>query len=109
MTRSSKVALVTLFAGLFSLVSVASVSADAPCTGYAQEHCAAMAAANDVALFSAAIAPTPVHLLSGRGIGQEHYEAMMTETLSVLAVATPASAPHLPGYAPEHFEEITSK
>jgi hypothetical protein len=110
MTRNSKLALVTLLAGLFSLASVGTVNAGAPCTGYAQEHCEAMATANDVTLFSDTIAPTPVHILSGRGIGQEHYEAMMTETVRVFAVAAPASvAPHLPGYAPEHFEEIMSK
>lgn len=110
MTRSSKLALVTLLAGLLSLVSVASVSADTPCTGYAQEHCEAMASANDVTLFSDTLAPAPVHLLAANGMGQEHYEAMTTETVSVFAVGAPASvAPHLPGYAPEHFEEITSK
>lgn len=110
MTRSSTLALVTLFAGLLSLASVASVSADAPCTGYAQEHCEAMVAATDIALFSDTLAPAPVHIVSGRGIGQEHYEAMMTETVSVFAVGAPAAvAPHLPGYAPEHFEEIMSK
>ena len=109
MTRSSKLALVTLLAGLLSFASVVTVSADAPCTKYAQEHCEAMAAASDVTLFSAAIAPTPVHMLSSRGVGQEHFEAMTTETVSVFAVAAPAAAPHLPGYAPEHFEEIMSK
>jgi hypothetical protein len=110
MTRSSTLALVTLLAGLLSLVSVASVSAGASCTGYAQEHCEAMATANDVTLFSDTIAPTPVHILSGRGIGQEHYEAMMTETVSAFEISAPVViAPHLPGYAPEHFEEITSK
>lgn len=109
MTRSSKLTLVTLFAGLLSLVSVASVSAGAPCTGYAQEHCEAMVAATDIAIFSASVAPTPVHLLSSSGVGQEHYEGMMTETVRTFAVVAPALvAPHLPGYAPEHFEELMS-
>jgi hypothetical protein len=74
MTRNSKLALVTLLAGLLSLVSVATVNADSPCTGYAQEHCEQMAAMNDVALFSVT---TPAHGLDARGIGQEHYEEIM--------------------------------
>ncbi len=110
MTRSSTLALVTLLAGLLSLASVGMVSADAPCTGYAQEHCAQMAAADDAILFHAVTVANPVHILAGNGMGQEHFEAMTTETLSVFAVAAPVPvAPHLPGYAPEHFEEITSK
>ena len=110
MTRRSTLALVTLFVGLTSFASVVTVSANSPCTGYAQEHCEAMAAANSLTLFSAAIAPAPVHMLSSNGVGQEHYEAMTTDTVSVFAVAAPASVtPHLPGYAQEHFEEIMSK
>jgi hypothetical protein len=110
MTRSSARALVTLLAGLLSFASVTVVNAGSPCTGYAQEHCEAMTAANNATLFSAAIAPTPVHILSGRGVGQEHFEAMTTETVSVFAITTPAPiAAHLPGYAPEHLAEIMSK
>ena len=108
MTRRSTLALVTLLAGLMSLASVSAVSADSPCTGYAQEHCTQMAAADEAILFHAAIAPIPIHMLSANGIGQEHYEAMTTETVSIFAVSAPA-APHLPGYAPEHLEEIMSK
>jgi hypothetical protein len=110
MTRRSRLALVTLLAGLLSLASVGTVSADSPCTGYAQEHCEAMAATNDAARFHTAVAPIPVHLLSASGVGQEHFEAMMTTQFSVFSVGAPGSVTaHLPGYAPEHFEEIMSK
>ena len=107
MTRSSKLALVTLLAGLLSLASVGTVSADTLCGARAQEHCEQMAAADDAILFQAAVAPTSVHILSSCGVGQEHFEAMMTAQFSVFSVGTPGSvATHLPGYAPEHYEEI---
>lgn len=109
MTRSSTLALVTLLAGLLSLVSVTVVSAFEPCDGQADNRCPITSTANDATLFSAAIAPIPVHMLSSRGVGQEHFEAMTTDMVSVFAVAVPTAAPHLPGYAPEHFEEIMSK
>jgi hypothetical protein len=77
MTRNSKLALVTLLAGLLSLASVGSASAAAPCTGYAQEHCEQVAAADDAILFYAEDAPPSVRLLPANGIAQEHFEAMM--------------------------------
>ena len=110
MTRRSKLALVTLLTGLLSLASVGTVSASAPCTGYAQEHCEQLAAQEDALRFSAAVAPPPVHILSERGIGQEHFEAMSVVDTRLFALAAPRPvAPHLPGYAPEHYEEIMSK
>lgn len=110
MTCSSTLALVTLLAGLLSLASVGTVSADAPCTGYAQEHCEARAAADDAIRFHTVEVANPVHVLSGNGMGQEHFEEMMAAQFSVFSVNTPgAVAPHLPGYAPEHYEEIMSK
>ena len=61
MTRSSKLALVTLLA---ALLSIATVGASAPCTCYAQERCEQMAAAHDTALFriaaSLALSGNPV-------------------------------------------------
>jgi hypothetical protein len=90
MTRSSKLALVTLLAGLLSLASAATVNANvgAPCTGYAQEHCEQMAAMNDVALFSVA---APAHTLAGNGMGQEHFEAMSADQVAVFSVAPDAT------------------
>ena len=108
MTRSSKLALVTLLAGLLSLASVGSVSADNLCTVWAQEHCEQMAAADDAILFHAAIAAVPVHVLSGNGMGQEHFEAMTAEPFTLLSVTSLAAPVHLPGYAPEHFEAMTA-
>jgi hypothetical protein len=106
MTRSSKLALVTLLAGLLSLASVATVDASPPCTGYAQEHCEQMAAMNDVALFSVA---APVHTLAGNGMGREHFEAMAAGNVSLFAIAARSPATDsLPRYAPEHFEQITT-
>jgi len=79
MTCSSKLALVTLLAGLLSLATVATVSAGPPCTGVAREHCEQMASANDVTSFSVA-AVAPVHVPNGNGMGQEHLEAMTAQT-----------------------------
>lgn len=105
----SKLALVTLLTGLLSLVSVTVVSAFEPCDGQADNRCPITSIANDTTLFSASIAPIPAHMLSGDGMGQEHFEAMMTTRFSVFSVAAPrAVAPHLPGYAQEHFEELMS-
>jgi hypothetical protein len=106
MTRSSKLALVTLLAGLLSLASVATVNAGSPCTGYAQEHCEQMDVMNNVALFSVA---APVHTLAGNGMGQEHFEAMAAGNVSLFTVVAPSPASDsLPRYAPEHFEQITT-
>ncbi|MGI8856209.1 MAG: hypothetical protein ACR2JW_10690 [Thermomicrobiales bacterium] len=108
MTRNSKLAFVTLLAGLLSVASVATVNASAisPCTGYAPEHCEQMAAMSDVTLFSVA---APVHILAGNGMGQEHFEAMSAANVSLFAVAAPSPATdYLPRYAPEHFEQMTA-
>jgi hypothetical protein len=108
MTRSRTFALVTLLVGLLSLASVATVDASvgSPCTGYAQEHCEQMAAMSDVALFSVA---APVHVLTGNGMGQEHFEAMSAGNVSLSAIAAPSPATDvLPRYAPEHFEQVAT-
>ncbi len=106
MTRSTKLALVTLLAGLLSFASIGTVSADTACTGKAQEHCEQMATADDAILFHAAVAAPPVHILSGNGIGQEHFEAMTTEQFTVFSVAASAPLVHLPGKAIEHYEQM---
>ncbi|GEM_PF-3687608 len=107
MTRKSAVALVTLLVGLLSLASVTPVSAARSCTGYAQEHCEQIAAAEEGTRFSAVIAPSAVHVLGGNGMGQEHFEAMMAGNVRLFAVAAPATTESvLPRYAQEHFEEI---
>jgi len=99
MTRSSKLALVTLLVGLLSLASVGTASATAPCTGFAQEHCEATASAQTafVAL---------VHL---PGYAQEQYEAMSVVNPelfigapAILSVATAVM------FGQEHYEEITT-
>jgi hypothetical protein len=90
MTRSSKLALVTLLAGLLSLASVATVDASvgSPCTGYAQEHCAQMAAADGAIVYHVE-AFAAVHTLAGSGIGQEHFEAMSATQVTAFSVAIP--------------------
>ncbi len=95
MTRSSKLALVTLLAGLLSLASVGTVSADTTCTGFAQEHCAQMAAADDAVVYHIE-ATSPVHILSGRGVGQEHFEAMDAGQVTVFSVAPDATTSTYP-------------
>lgn len=74
MTRTGKVAFVTLLASLLSLAPVGTVSADTLCGTRAQEHCEQMAAGDAVIYHIETIAP--VHILAGNGIGQEHFEAM---------------------------------
>ena len=106
MTRSSKLTLVTLLAGLLSLASVTAVSADTACTGYAQEHCEELAAADAAILFQAAIAVAPMHLLSGNGMGQEHFEEMATVNSELFGDAPAPSATATIKYGQEHYEEI---
>jgi hypothetical protein len=110
MTRSSKLALVTLLAGLLSLASVATVDAGAPCTGYAQEHCAQMAAADDAIVYHVE-AFAAVHTLAGTGIGQEHFEAMSATQVTAFSVAipTPVRIFSCSGYAREHCEAMTAQ
>ncbi len=110
MTRSSKFALVTLLAGLLSLASVATVNADTTCTGYAQEHCEQMAAADDAATYHIE-AIAPVHILSNRGVGQEHFEAMAADQVTVFSVANPTPVHILAGtgMGQEHFEAMTAQ
>jgi hypothetical protein len=112
MTRtSSKLALVTLLAGLLSLASVASVDAgnSSPCTGYAQEHCEQMAA--DDAIVYHIEAASPMHVLSGNGMGQEHFEAMDNARVALFSVAAPAPMRTLTctGYAQEHCEAMAAQ
>ena len=47
-----------------------------------------MAATSDVALFGVA---TPTHTLAGNGMGQEHFEAMSAEHVTVFSVAPDAA------------------
>jgi hypothetical protein len=113
MTRtSSKLALVTLLAGLLSLASVASVGAgnSSPCTGYAQEHCEQMAAADDAIVYHIE-AVSPMHILSGNGMGQEHFEAMDSGRVALFSVAAPAPMRTLTctGYAREHCEAMAAQ
>ncbi|MHB8647304.1 MAG: hypothetical protein ACYDAR_16070 [Thermomicrobiales bacterium] len=113
MTRKSTLALVTLFAGLLSLASVATVSANAPCTGYAQEHCEQVNAAKDALLFQTVEVTAPVHILSGNGMGQEHFEALTVGEYTTIKVAAKVIAPvHIlsgNGMGQEHYEAMTSK
>jgi hypothetical protein len=107
MTRRSKLALVALLAGLLSLVPVTTVSADTDCTGYAQEHCEEMVAANDAILFRITEVASPVHLLGANGMGQEHFEAMSMAQPALFQIAlSDTVATNLSIYAPEHHEEI---
>lgn len=110
MTRSSKLALVTLLAGLLSLASVGTVNADTTCTGFAQEHCAQMAAADDAIVYHIEAA-SPMHILSGNGRGQEHFEAMTTDQVTVFSVAAPTPVHVLAGngMGQEHFEAMTAQ
>ncbi len=110
MTRSSKLALVTLLAGLLSLASVGTVSADATCTGKAQEHCEQMAAADDAATYHIE-SIAPVHILSNRGVGQEHFEAMDAGQVTVFSVANPTPTHILggTGMGQEHFEAMATE
>jgi hypothetical protein len=110
MTRSSKLALVTLLAGLLSFASVATVSADTSCTGYAQEHCELMAAADDAITYHIEAA-SPMHVLSGNGIGREHFEAMTADQVALFGIAEPTPAHVLAGTSmgQEHFEAITAR
>ena len=85
----NRLALVTLFVGLFALASAASASAGAPCTGYAQEHCEQMAAAQDENIVYHIESASPAHILSGNGMGQEHFEAMTPMNVTVFSVAQP--------------------
>jgi hypothetical protein len=108
MTRSSKLALVTLLA---ALLSIATVGASAPCTGYAQERCEQMAAAHDTALFRIAEVASPVRLFPANGVGQEHFEAMESERLGLpgATLAAPGIVgSFIPRYAQEHYEQITA-
>ncbi len=106
MTRSSKLALVTLLAGLLSLASVATASADAPCTGKAQEHCEQMAAADDAIVYHIE-AFAAVYTLAGNGMGQEHFEAMAAmNDVMPFRVSLPAQPVHLRGVAIEHYEQM---
>jgi hypothetical protein len=110
MTRSSTFALVTLLVGLLSLAAVGTVNAENPCAGFAQEHCEQMEAAADATLFLT----TPVHILSGTGIGQERFEAM-SNTDGSFRIASPANfsglaasqstAPYI-GVAREQYEAM---
>jgi hypothetical protein len=111
MTRSSKLALVTLLAGLLSLAPAATVGASvgSPCTGYAQEHCAQMAA--DDAILYRVEAFVAMHALPGSGIGQEHFEAMSATQVTTFSVATPTPVHILSctGYAREHCEAMAAR
>jgi hypothetical protein len=89
MTRS-KLALVTLLAGLLSLASVGTVSADPPCTRTAQGNCAQMAA--DDAFVYRIEAASPAHIVSGNGMGQEHFEAMTADQVTAYSVGPDATA-----------------
>ncbi len=111
MTRSSVLALVTLFAGLLSFASVTAVSAGSPCIESAQRQCAAVAVADNAILSHATIATYPVHVLSGRGMGQEHFEAMVAAQITVFSIAAPTPVHILSctGYAREHCEAMTAQ
>jgi hypothetical protein len=107
MTRSRTFALVTLLVGLLSLASVATVNASvgSPCTGYAQEHCAQMAAMSDAALFGVA---TPAHTLAGNGMGHEHFEQITTVGTDLNDTSADANsvAATTVRFGQEHYEEI---
>jgi hypothetical protein len=92
MTRSSKLALVTLLVGLLSFASVGTVSADTPCTGIAREQCEQVVAQQS---FSSQAG-------SYTGVAREQYEAIQTGQFAAL----PVSATYLPTIAPEHFEQM---
>ncbi len=110
MTRSSKLALVTLLAGLLSFTSFTAVSADTTCTGRAQEHCEQMAAADDAIVYHIA-AVSPLHILASNGIGQEHFEAMTAEQFALFGISAPTPVHVLSstGMGQEHFEAITAQ
>ena len=101
MTRSSTLALVTLFAGLLSLASVASVSAGPSCSEPVYRHCdaGAVAAADDPLLSAATIATYPVHILASNGRGQEHFEAMVAAPITLFSVASPTQYLSFPATA----------
>jgi hypothetical protein len=98
MARSSKLALVTLLAGLLSLASVGTVGADGPCTGYAREHCEQSAAQQAIPFTAADSSPTSDAPYTG--IAREHYEMMQTWQLAVLDASAPIQvATDAPGFA----------
>jgi hypothetical protein len=92
LTRSSKLALVTLLVGLLSFACVGTVSADIPCTGFAREQCEQVVAQQSLSLQAG----------SYTGVVREEYEAMQTGQFAAL----PMSATYLPTIAPEHFEQM---
>ena len=90
MTRSSKVALVTLLVGLLSLASVGTVGARTPCTGVAREQCE-QSVADQAVTFHIAVASQTV-AVPYLGVAREQYEANMvlgTVSADVASVAAP--------------------
>jgi hypothetical protein len=86
--RNIAAVLVGLFVGLIVTVNAPAVGASRDCTGYAQEQCEAMVAAQDAAPLFAA----PVHILGGKGIGQEHFEAIAATGAGTFVIAAPVNA-----------------
>ncbi len=110
MTRSSKLALVTLLAGLLSLASVASVSAYEPCDGQAENRCAVISAADEAIVYHIEAA-SPTHILSGNGTGQEHFEQMATTSDRAALFLLPGT-PHVLnalGIGQEHFAAMMAQ
>jgi hypothetical protein len=108
MTRSSKLALVTLLVGLLSFTSVAAVNADPICIKVTDGQCAPVTEVDNAITYHIE-ATSPTHILAGNGMGQEHFEAMSAGTVSLFAVAAPSPATDsLPRFAPEHFEQIAT-
>ena len=53
----------------------------------------------------------PMHVLAGTGMGQEHFEAMAVEQVTVVSVATPPPRHILSGtgMGHEHFEALMAQ
>ena len=69
-----------------------------------------MAAARDEGIVYHIEAASPMHVLSGNGMGQEHFEAMDNGRVALFGVAAPAPMRTLActGYAQEHCEAMAA-
>ncbi len=85
MIRRSILVLFTVLVPLFT-AQTRPASAYVPCEGDSDRRCVEIAAGGDTDLFSVIVASAPMHVLSSTGMGQEHFEAMMTEQVTVLGI-----------------------
>jgi hypothetical protein len=104
MARSTKLALVILFAGLLSFTSVAPVSANSQCTGFARENCEQTVAAEDAVIYRVETV-VAARIPTGNGYALEHLEAIVAGQ----GIATPMRLLSCIGVAREHCEVMTAQ